>query len=356
MKTFERRYDIDWMRVIAIGLLIIFHIAVVFQPWAVFIKFIQSQTHLTKLWSAMALLNIWRIPLLFFVSGMGVCFSLRKRTWKQLVFERTQRILIPLIFGIIAIVPIHQFIFQSYYLLNLKYSIDLGHLWFLANIFIYVLLLLPLFIYLKKLDDKNKLGWLRKLAASPLLFIFIIIAFVIESLIINPTFFELYYMTSHGFWLGFLAFLFGFLFVLFGKPVWENLNKWKWIFILFALSFYLTRLFYFNLNSPNYLKSIESQFWIFGSFGLANRYLNKPGNTLKYLSQAAYPIYIIHMIFLYAATYFIIPLSIPVIFKIIIIIIITSTACFLFYEFFVRRIKYIRPLFGLKFEKLLSII
>ena len=80
----SRRYDIDWLRVIAIGLLIIYHIGIGFQPWGVFIGFIQNNETLTQLWPPMAMLNIWRIPLLFFVSGMGVSFSLRKRSWKML--------------------------------------------------------------------------------------------------------------------------------------------------------------------------------------------------------------------------------------------------------------------------------
>ena len=39
----DRRYDIDWLRVIAIGLLLIYHIGIAFQPWGVFIGFIQSE-------------------------------------------------------------------------------------------------------------------------------------------------------------------------------------------------------------------------------------------------------------------------------------------------------------------------
>ncbi|UCG26758.1 MAG: acyltransferase family protein, partial [Bacteroidales bacterium] len=88
MSTEGRRYDIDWLRVIAIGLLLIYHIAIGFQPWGVFIMFIQSEESLEFLWIPMSMLNVWRIPLLFFVSGMGVCFAIRKRNWKQLLQER----------------------------------------------------------------------------------------------------------------------------------------------------------------------------------------------------------------------------------------------------------------------------
>ena len=57
----DRRYDIDWLRVVAIALLLIYHIAIMFQPWGVFIGFIQSAETSEAIWIPMALLNIWRI-------------------------------------------------------------------------------------------------------------------------------------------------------------------------------------------------------------------------------------------------------------------------------------------------------
>jgi len=110
MKTAERRFDIDWLRVIAIGLLILYHLGFVFLPWGVFIGFIQNEASLDALWVPMSMLNIWRIPLLFFVSGMGVCFAIRKRSWKELILERSRRILLPFLFGMFCIVPLHLFI------------------------------------------------------------------------------------------------------------------------------------------------------------------------------------------------------------------------------------------------------
>ena len=131
-----RRHDIDWLRVITIGLLLIYHVTIVFQPWGVFIGFIQSDTSLEALWIPMSMINIWRIPLLFFVSGMGVCFAIKKRNWLQLILERSKRILLPFVFGMFCIVPIHVIIWQQYYKQDLVYNLQEGHLWFLKNIFI----------------------------------------------------------------------------------------------------------------------------------------------------------------------------------------------------------------------------
>ena len=163
MKTTERRYDIDWLRVIAIGLLILYHIGFVFLPWGVFIGFIQNDVSMENLWIPMSMVNIWRIPLLFFVSGMGVSFAIRKRNWKQLILERSRRILLPFVFGVICIVPLHLLLWQKYYSQDLTYKLQASHLWFLANIFLYVLILSPLFFYWKRNGNGKGNGWLKKL-------------------------------------------------------------------------------------------------------------------------------------------------------------------------------------------------
>ncbi len=115
MLTSSRRYDIDWLRVIAIGLLLIYHIAIAFQPWGVMIGFIANKKPWQALWIPMTMLNVWRIPLLFFVSGMGVYFAIQNRNWKQLIQERAKRILLPFLFGMFFVVPIHVYLWQDYY-------------------------------------------------------------------------------------------------------------------------------------------------------------------------------------------------------------------------------------------------
>jgi peptidoglycan/LPS O-acetylase OafA/YrhL len=344
----ERRHDIDWLRVIAIGLLLIYHIAIIFQPWAMFIGFIRSPELMESLWVPMTALNVWRIPLLFYVSGMGVYFALRKRNWKQLLGERSKRILLPFVFGILVITPLHMYIFQHYYNMPLSYYPHAGHLWFLGNIFVYVLVLSPLFFYLKK----NELGRFKKFLSSfmghPLGPLTLSVFFIAEVLLLKPQLFELYAETWHGFFIGLLAFFFGFLFVYTGKVFWQTLLKWRWLYAALAIGLYLLRFLVFNLKSPGYLMAIESNCWIFGLFGFGYRYLNRPSALLSYLTKAAYPVYIIHMFVLYAGAYLILPLNIPVMFKFIGIVGFTGIFCYLIYEFIIRRIGFLRPLFGLK--------
>lgn len=350
MSNSIRRYDIDWLRVIAIGLLLIYHIAIVFQPWGVFIGFIQSNEPLEAIWIPMSMLNVWRIPLLFFVSGMGVCFAIKKRNWKQLISERAIRILVPFLFGIVFIVPIHILIWQIYYNQDLTFLPNRSHLWFLGNIFLYVIILSPLFFYLKKIESSLLSKKIKKLFGNPLGFLLIIISFVIETFVVKMESFELYAMTIHGFVLGLLAFLFGFLLIYSEVYFWKSVLKWRWVLLVIAAFLFSVRLFYFDLLAPNYLKAIESCFWIFTVFGFGFKYLNNSNKTLSYLSEAAYPIYIIHMIFLYLSSYFILPLSISTFAKFVIIILFTGVGCFAFYELLIKRIKFLRPLFGLKLK------
>lgn len=350
----ERRYDIDWLRVIAIGLLLIYHIAIVFQPWAMFIAFIRSDELSTELWQPMTLLNVWRIPILFYVSGMGLFFAMRKRNWKQLIAERTKRILVPFIFGIVAITPLHMYLFQNYYNMGLSYYPHMGHLWFLGNIFAYVLLLLPVFLLLKKSQNNKFKTFTEKLMKYAFTPFTVNLLFIVEAFVVEPKPFSIYAETMHGFVLGFLCFFFGFFFMYIGKPFWQNVLKWRWLYFGVAAIMFTIRFTVFNTEAPGYFMVIESNSWIFAIFGFCHKYLNKPSTVLSYLTTAAYPVYIIHMLALYTASTFILPLKFPVYVSFPLIIITTFAGCYITYELLIKRIPILRPLFGLKWTFTIS--
>lgn len=343
----ERRYDIDWIRVIAIGLLIIYHISIVFLPWGALNGFIQSEKSLKSLWIPMSMLNVWRIPLLFFVSGMGVCFAMRKRNLIQLFFERIKRILIPFIFGVMIIVPIQNILQQKYYLKDIVYTPQPSHLWFLGNLFVYVIILSPVFSYLKKNENFKLNKWMQKQYSNPFMFVLILVPFVIEVFVIHPKAFEMYAMTLHGFILGLLAFFFGFTFILNGDVFWQTLLKWRWLYLLIAISAFIIRLLIFNLKAPNFIVAFESIMWILTILGFAYKYLNYPSKTLQYLKQSAYPIYILHIVFIYLSSLFILPLDLKSEFKFLLIILFTFLGSFFVYDLLIKRIKLLRPLFGI---------
>lgn len=344
----ERRYDIDWMRVIAIGLLLVYHTAIGFQPWGVLLGFITNASSWPALWPPMTMLNIWRIPLLFFIAGMGTYMAIGSRDWKQVITERVKRIGLPLLFGALCIVPLHILLIQLYYKRQSSYMPGLGHLWFLANILVYVLLLLPLFYFFKKRENSRMAIFIRHRAGAMSLLLLIVLVMAVESVLLEPAIFELYAFTAHGFVLGLLGFLFGYLVMYSGKNFKDMLVRWRWFFVLGAFLLFLLRLEQVLGQHPVYLLSIESNCWIFSILGFAGKYLNRPGAMLSYLKDAAYPVYIIHMAVLYAGSMLIFPLEIEPWIKYFLLLASTFAGSLLVYELLIRRISLIRILFGLK--------
>ncbi|HAA10459.1 MAG TPA: acyltransferase [Cytophagales bacterium] len=342
----SRRYDIDWLRVIAIGLLVIYHIAIVFQPWAMFIGFIRSDTPWEGLWTPMTLLNVWRIPFLFFVSGMGVYFAMRKRNVVQLLLDRAKRIALPYVFGLLAIVPLHFLIFQQYYGLPSGYQAHPGHLWFLGNLIIYVSCFFAFFFRMMKNPEGKFRKTLMRIMSNPLGPLAVAVFFVLEVLLVQPQIFAQYAQTLHGYAIGAVAFFFGFLFVYTGKPFWDTVLRWRWLYAAGAVGLYSLRITTLETNT---LMAVESVFWILSIFGFGYRYLNKPSRALTYLSQAAYPVYIIHMFVLYGAASIVLPWPIPVPAQFALIVAFSMVGCWALYEFVIRRIPILRPLFGLSF-------
>ena len=175
MPTINRRYDIDWVRVIAIGLLLIYHVAIGFQPWGIMIGFIANEKTWGSLWIPMQMLNIWRIPLLFFVSGMGVYFAIQNRNWKQLLMERSRVSWFHSCSGCLLFFPSLYSSGNPITILIRDYSANPGHLWFLGNIFLYVVILLPVFFFFKKNESGPFVSSIKRVFGSPLGLVLVIV-------------------------------------------------------------------------------------------------------------------------------------------------------------------------------------
>ncbi len=90
----ERRYDVDWLRVIAVFSVIALHSAVIFS----FGQFIVQHTqHTLTVDTIVTFFSIWVIPLLFVLAGAATKFSLDRRTSKEYSSERVKRLLVPFV-------------------------------------------------------------------------------------------------------------------------------------------------------------------------------------------------------------------------------------------------------------------
>lgn len=343
----SRRYDVDWLRTFALGLLIVYHIGIAFQPWGALINFITNRQPIEEIWPVMAMMNVWRIPLLFLISGMGVFFAMQRRGWITLLKDRTARIMLPFVFGFFLICPIHVYLAAKWFGMPAKYTPNMGHLWFLVNIFVYVLVLLPVFVFLKSWRGQAILDWVSRGLRHPWLLLLAAVPLAAEAWIMDPNIFSVYYNSKHGALMGLICFFSGFFLVSLGEAFWNAVQKLRWFCLGSAFVLYLIRVIVWDVGGINPVTAVESTCWMLGLIGLGSRYLNRPSGTLTYLSAAVYPVYIVHMPVQYAISYFLIPLDIAAPLKLIILTVTTFAGCFALYEI-LRRLKWIRPLFGMK--------
>ncbi|MCA9938495.1 MAG: acyltransferase family protein [Anaerolineales bacterium] len=357
--TDHRRHDVDWLRTLALALLIVYHVTVSFQPWGVYVGFPQNEQPLEGLWLVMMMLNVWRIPIVFVISGMGVRFALARRNWQDLLQDRTIRILVPFVFCVFCIAPISAYFFQKYYEQEIAYTPNAGHLWFLGNIFVYVLLLLPLLTYLKNRPHNALFRFLSRLFSHAGGIVVLVLPLVLEAALTRPDSFVTYqwgfspdglYVPAHGFWLGLVCFFIGFLIISVQDAFWPAAEKMRWVVLIAAFLLFLMRLFVFTFwleMEVGWLVAVESMLWMLAFLGFGAHYLNKPSPRLRYFSAAVYPVYIVHLPTQFVLAYFLLPLSLPAFPKWILLNAGTFAISLLLYEI-LRRIKLVRPLFGMK--------
>ena len=347
--TWQRRHDVDWLRTMALGLLIIYHNMISFQPWAKMFYFIQNREPLEELWIFMGMMNVWRIPILFIISGMGVRFAMERRDWKEFLKDRTIRILLPLVFGYFFICPVHIFIALKAFGVKPAYYPNPGHLWFLVNIYVYVLIFLPLLVYLKNRPGNGLIGLTARIFKRSWGVFILAPLIMVEAGLVNPVQFSGYNQTLHGWLIGAICFLSGFVFVSTGDAFWRSVGRVRWYALAPALGLYLVRLAVFRFQGvPSLLIGLESACWILAILGFGTRYLNSSSTPLTYFSRAVFPVYIIHFPVQYLISYYLLPLELPALLKLALLIIGTFGFCLLIYEYLLKRSGLLRPLFGIK--------
>ena len=375
----QRKYYLDWLRVIAFYLLILFHVGMIFVPWNFHIK---NAVTLEWFETWMSFLNQWRLPLLFLISGMVIYYSIGKRNAKGVFLERSKRLLIPLVFGIFVIVPpqiYYERIFDGIEFANywefwktvfefvpfpLGGSLSWHHLWYVLYVFVYSIIALPLFLYL----GNKKTASLKEKANDyfthhPNSIYLIIILFLIFYYTLAPIF-----PTTHALiddWynhsISFTFFILGFSISAF-NGIWESIvDKRKQSLIiasipaLFLIMFVWGPTFYiFNEENTLFffiyglLKWVFIIAWLFAILGYSKFLFNKPSKVLLYANESVYPLYILHQTIMIIFGYYIIQLDWNVAIKFVALIIITFGGSFFFYELFIKRFNLMRLLFGMK--------
>ena len=129
---------------------------------------------------------------------------------------------------------------------------------------------------------------------------------------------------------------------------WHAVEEVRHVALALACILYLVRLLVFELEGSSALIAFESMNWMFAILGYGSVYLNKPSQMLSYLNKAVYPVYIVHMPVQFFFSYCLMPLSLPAPVKLVMLLMATFSFSLLLYELLIKRIRWIRPVFGMK--------
>jgi glucan biosynthesis protein C len=383
MTTSTRRYDLDWVRILAFALLILYHTGMYYVSWDWHVKSPFASTTIEPL---MMLSSPWRLSLLFLVSGAATAF-LFARSSDGFLGSRSRRLLIPLIFGMLVIVPP-----QSYYEVVEKagYSdgylafwarylagddtfcrdgdcLDLptwNHLWFVAYLWVYTVVLWLALRLAPRVVQRIESAAPRWLRGAALLIVPILIFAALRMLMVAR------FPSTHGLfddWHNhaqyFSVFLFGFL-VARSDSIWEQMRSQRWIALALAMLSYAFVAWYFNFSPytdenppPETLRNLQRLIYCINSWasiaailGFARQF--NPGDSAarRYLTEAIFPFYIVHQTAIVVYAQALKPLTLTPAVEGPLLIAMTFATCFASFEI-VRRVRWLRPLFGLRLQE-----
>jgi len=362
----QRRYDIDWLRVLGVLLLVPFHASQIFIINPNSIMYVKDTINSPALIGMAGFIHMWHMPLLFFVSGSATYFALCFRSAGQYARERFLRLFVPLIFGILTYIPLTTYIQRSKtislpeaylgffqidfaHLDGLNGTFTPAHLWFILYLFAFSLIGLPLFLALRTERGMNAIGNMGEAIPLPLtLLLFgVPLTFAAAMNILgdkNP----IYY---------FLVFFYGFL-IASDARFQEGIDKLTWGFLafgIFAAMVQITALTNYPEWTPAWIARgllYEMGRWTLtlAVLGLGHRFLYRGNNLLRYANEAAMPFFLLHMTFTVLTGFFVTQINAPVVFKYPLIVLIATGSTLLAYEL-VRSWKVTRWLFGMKIIK-----
>jgi hypothetical protein len=368
----ERHYGMDWLRIGAFALLILYHVGMVFVPWGFHIKTAHPAD-----WAAVPMLftNAWRLLLLFLVSGFASRMLLAKSAGlRAFVANRNARLLLPLLFGMAVIVPPQSWVelvvkhgyaqdywwfwTHDYFRFGKLHGVVLptwNHLWFVAYLWVYTLalaVLVTLPVNLQKLFDRIFGGtgalWV------PLAFLLLIHVVLLRR---GEETHDLFHDGSAHL-AYFPALLFGFGLGGSRKAMGAFARLWMPSATLALASFAVVGgiegVWPGDTPGPHWAGDAfrvarEVQTWasIAALIGIAERFLNRDHRWRAMLTEAVFPFYIIHQTVIVTGEYTLRPFALPAFAEFAILVAATVAGCWLFY-LVGRAIPPLRPFVGLR--------
>lgn len=380
-----RRHELDWLRSFAVFGLIPFHAAIVFTTGSGdYVKNSETSQAIDTLVSFIA---PWGMPLIFLVGGASACFALRSRRPRAYVTERLSRLVVPFIFGMLVIVPLQMYIGQVYRLgrappfipfyaghvvelLRIptgavpQNSADwIGHLWFIPILVVFALLAMPFDWLLHRHYSKRALAALTMRHTSLGYLLLFGLPLGVALLLFQASASWTPALRPLANWSLFAMFLF---FFLSGYLIYNDLAFTRrmrtaapYALVMAIVSLAALEAVDRTHSAPSaaftppfvlycFLRGYVSWFWVAALLGYGMRFLAFSPRWLPYITEAAYPAYIIHMPILSLIALSVVGWQAPLVIKLVIIIITTFAVVLCVYDLAIKRIPALRFLFGLK--------
>lgn len=329
----QRRHHLDAIRVSAILVLIPYHAA----------RYIQKGSGDARIVDALVwFVHAWHMPLFFAISGFLAASALRRSTAARQLRSRFRRLGIPLAVGMLTVVPLANFlvigaaaVWPRDEALPPKRELDLAnvfswtprHLWFIAYLLMISVLAIGVWLAIQRAPglgaaiNRAFRNLMRSWWAVPVLAAISAAILITKtgwvaggsasnSLIPAPTLFAYY---SFFFLFGWLLSGQGNLVEELKRGAWLRLGAGVLIAVPAFLLFYDNGDFTGNVGTPGILAEIGELrpyglftvglvCWLtlFGIWGVLARYVRKESRVLRYLSDASFWIYLVHIPFLVA--------------------------------------------------------
>ncbi|MDF3001682.1 MAG: hypothetical protein K0Q48_1801 [Bacillota bacterium] len=356
-----RRNDLDWLRVIAILGVFLYHSVHFFDngDWSV-------KNPNTYAWIEPTLMNfmaVWMMPLIFLISGESVFYAVSKTKAVEFIRDKVMRLLLPLIVGIFSFSAMQVYLerishsqFQGSFIEFIphyfegvyipggtgNFAFHGMHLWYLLFLFIFIIAFMPVFWWLKGETGSILLRRVGDLLAIPGFLVLLFVPTVIiqnvaanEGLVIGG-----WRMAQYA-WFFFAGYLLSSHQQLRSQII---ATRWIWACLSCVVILGSVLLHKGPANHPDILVWLE----LFTILGFAMKRLDFSNPFLEYSREAVMPFYILHQNVLFLIGFFIVQLAISDPAKYIIIVVGTLVVIMGMYEYLVRRYNAIRILFGMK--------
>lgn len=365
-----RRVELDWLRVLALGMLMIFHSIMGYSSWPWHVNDSHDSALLNGILDFMLR---WRVSLVFIVSGSALMLALDRRKPKAILRERCARLLVPLIFGMIVIVPPQIYLdrlqhgkFHGSFIDYLPHAftgiypqgnLTWNHLWFLPYVLTLTLVGMPFFLWARSPSVRYRMERAMRAVADGHLYWLLVFPLALAQLMMlgqgndDHTFIG----DGHG-WIEF-----GSLFALGGAIarwpiVLASIQRERYVALIVGIVAYsalrkewpkdptslLGVIGWCNISAINVLA------WVLAFVGFLTRLFTQPSPALTYLTEAAMPVYVLHQTLIIWVVYHMHAVNLPVAAKILITFSFAVLMALGLYELAIRRSKWMRIMFGVK--------